>query len=64
MGEEAEGGDGGSRDCDYDYDCVVVSVNSSPVGYRLLHTVALRRPMPGFVKCENNTSIVSYFGTG
>ena len=23
VGEEAEGGDSGSRDCDYDHDCVV-----------------------------------------
>ena len=23
MGEDAEGGDSGSRDCDYDCDCVV-----------------------------------------
>ena len=41
---------------------ILVSVNDRE--YRLLHTVALRRPIPGFVKCENNTSIVSYLETG
>ena len=39
---------------------ILVSVNDRQ--YRLLHTVALHRTIPGFVKCENNTSIVSYLG--
>ena len=41
---------------------ILVSVNDCQ--YWLPHTVALRRPIPGFVKYENHTSIVSYFGTG
>ena len=36
---------------------ILVSVNDRK--YWLLHTVALRRPIPGFIKCKNNNSIIS-----